>query len=120
MSRIADISKGCHMTANKGLERFDRNSAASPALAPARTLSRQGAVQIAAFFPEDVRTQLKIVAAEQRRNVQDLLAEGLNLIFAKYGKPQFSRPRRRGARPPPVKSKSQDLAVADFEAPNSS
>lgn len=52
--------------------------------------SRAGAVQIAAFFPEDVRSQLKVIAAEQRRDVQDLLAEGLNLIFVKYGKAEIA------------------------------
>ena len=81
-----------------GLERFDRNSAPPPVSASARTPadkppSRQGAVQIAAFFPEDVRTQLKILAAEQRRDVQDVLAEALNLIFVKYGKPEIA-PRK--------------------------
>ena len=86
-----------------GLAQYDRKGAppanaaqpdppASPA-APARVQrspSRVGAVQIAAFFPEDVRSQLKVVAAEQRRDVQDLLAEGLNLIFAKYGKAEIA------------------------------
>jgi hypothetical protein len=37
-----------------------------------------------------VRAQLKIVAAEQRRDIQDLLAEALNLIFVKYGKPEIA------------------------------
>ena len=88
-----------------GLAQFDRKAAPSPetpapmAAAPkaatVRPPSSQGAVQIAAFFPEDVRAQLKIVAAEQRRDVQDLLAEALNLIFVKYGKPEIA----------PVKSK---------------
>lgn len=90
-----------------GLAQFDRktNPAPEPVAVPpmggapkstsARPLSRQGAVQIAAFFPEDVRAQLKVVAAEQRRDVQDLLAEALNLIFVKYGKPEIA----------PVKSK---------------
>jgi len=90
-----------------GLAQFDRKAtpapepvAANPVTgtsksASARPPSRQGAVQIAAFFPEDVRAQLKVVAAEQRRDVQDLLAEALNLIFVKYGKPEIA----------PVKSK---------------
>ena len=90
-----------------GLAQFDGNAtpapepvAASPTTgAPkstnARPSSRQGAVQIAAFFPEDVRAQLKVIAAEQRRDVQDLLAEALNLIFVKFGKPEIA----------PVKSK---------------
>jgi hypothetical protein len=80
-----------------GLEQFDRK-ATPPSLGVARTTadkppSRQGAVQIAAFFPEEVRTQLKIVAAEQRRDIQDVLAEALNLIFVKYGKPEIA-PRK--------------------------
>jgi hypothetical protein len=89
-----------------GLAQFDRksNPAPDPVAATAtpsatkgtsRPPSRQGAVQIAAFFPEDVRSQLKVIAAEQRRDVQDLLAEALNLIFVKYGKPEIA----------PVKSK---------------
>jgi hypothetical protein len=85
-----------------GLAQFDRKAtsapeptAPSPAInapksASARPPSRLGAVQIAAFFPEDVRAQLKVIAAEQRRDVQDLLAEALNLIFVKYGKPEIA------------------------------
>jgi hypothetical protein len=78
------------------LAQFDRKAAPSPSPEPARVPkadrppSRQGAVQIAAFFPEDVRAQLKVVAAEQRRDVQDLLAEAINLIFVKYGKPEIA------------------------------
>ncbi len=93
-----------------GLAQFDRKASASPdpVAAPANTSapritsarppSRQGAVQIAAFFPEEVRAQLKVVAAEQRRDVQDLLAEALNLIFVKYGKPEIA----------PIKNKHAD------------
>lgn len=81
-----------------GLAEFDRKTAPSlpeprAAVRPPKQEkppSRQGAVQIAAFFPEDVRAQLKVVAAEQRRDVQDLLAEALNLIFVKYGKPEIA------------------------------
>jgi hypothetical protein len=91
-----------------GLQQFDRKGAVSPpstapkpvaanAPGPApravKTRSREGAVQIAAFFPEDVRTQLKVLAAEQRREVQDLMAEALNLIFVKYGKAEIA-PRK--------------------------
>lgn len=79
---------------------YDRSTSALPSHSvPAhdeiKRSSRTGAVQIAAHFPEDVRAQLKMIAAEQRRDVQDLLAEGLNLIFSKYGKPEIA-PLRRG------------------------
>lgn len=82
-----------------GLAQFDRKAEPPPQVAPMTTEkagkppSRQGAVQIAAFFPDDVRAQLKIIAAEQRRDIQDLLAEGLNLIFVKYGKAEIA-PRK--------------------------
>jgi len=84
-----------------GLEQFDRKEsvppavqAASAATAPAaRARSRKDAVQIAAFFPEEVRMQLKILAIEQRRDMQDLLAEALNMVFAKHGKPEIA-PRK--------------------------
>jgi hypothetical protein len=81
-----------------GLEQYDRKTVVPPATPNVIAIdrkgsSRQGAVQIAAFFPEQVRTQLKIVAAEQRRDIQDVLAEALNLIFVKYGKPEIA-PRK--------------------------
>jgi hypothetical protein len=46
-------------------------------------------------FPEAVRNQLKILAIElgKRRTVQDLLAEAINDLFAKYGKPEIA-PRK--------------------------
>lgn len=88
-----------------GLAQFDRKAAPPPeAVAAERTPpktgkppSRLGAVQIAAFFPEEVRSQLKVVAAEQRRDVQDLLAEALNLIFVKYGKPEIAPTKSKHA-----------------------
>ena len=83
-----------------GLEQLDRKGAAPPTT-PAlvspkgKVRSREGAVQIAAFFPEEVRTQLKMLAAEQRREIQDLLAEGLNMVFMRYGKAEIA-PRKSG------------------------
>ena len=84
-----------------GLAAFDHRRAAAPVTPAAEAAkpktgkppSRVGTVQIAAFFPEEVRAQLKMLAAEQRRDVQDLLAEGMNLVFAKYGKAEIA-PRK--------------------------
>jgi hypothetical protein len=86
-----------------GLSQFDRKTEKTAvSSAPVRDVppersklppSRVGMVQIAAFFPDDVRAQLKIIAAEQRRDMQDLIAEGLNLIFVKYGKAEIA-PRK--------------------------
>jgi antitoxin-like ribbon-helix-helix protein len=52
--------------------------------------SRASAKPITAFYPEEVRDQLKILAAEQRRSMENMLAEALNELFAKYGKPEIA------------------------------
>ena len=51
--------------------------------------SRIGQKPITAFFPEEVRIQLKMMAAEQRRSMESMIGEALNDIFAKYGKPEL-------------------------------
>ena len=40
-----------------------------------------------------VRRQLKTLAAEQERKVEDMVAEALNLLFVKYRKAEIA-PRR--------------------------
>jgi hypothetical protein len=44
--------------------------------------SRQGKAPITAFFDPAVRQQLKILAAEQNKTVEEMLARALNLLFA--------------------------------------
>lgn len=88
----------------EGIDMYDRaigpaKLAVAKAIAERKSVrksSRTGAVQIAGHFPEEVRMQLKVIAAEQRRDVQDLLAEGLNMIFAKYGRREIARVKRIG------------------------
>ncbi len=59
---------------------------ARPTAAP----SRVGLKPVTGFFPQEVRMQLKILAAEQTRSMEDMLAEALNDLFAKYGKPEIA------------------------------
>ena len=61
---------------------------------PASRPSRAGMVVVAAHFPPEVQTQLKIMAAEERTTVQVLLGEALDLLFAKRRKPQIARKSR--------------------------
>lgn len=58
--------------------------------------SREGAKPITAFFPGEVRVQLKVLAAEQDRTMENMLAEALNDLFAKYGKPEIAPIADRG------------------------
>lgn len=59
---------------------------ASGSVAP----SRIGQKPITAFFPEAVRIQLKMMAAEQSRTMESLIGEALNDLFAKHGKPEIA------------------------------
>lgn len=56
---------------------------------PSRTSSREGQKPITGFFAEDVRIQLKMMSAEQRRSMESMIGEALNDLFAKYGKPEI-------------------------------
>jgi hypothetical protein len=64
----------------------------APADRPAGSLapSRIGQKPITAFFPEAVRIQLKMMAAEQSRTMEGLIGEALNDLFAKHGKPEIA------------------------------
>jgi len=55
--------------------------------------SRRQTKAITVHFPEEVRRQLKSMAGEMGRNVDDMVAEALNLVFAKYRKPEVA-PRK--------------------------
>lgn len=52
--------------------------------------TRVGTKQIAAHFPEDVAWQLRALAVERKTTVQNLMAEALNDLFAKHGKPELA------------------------------
>lgn len=52
--------------------------------------TRVGTRQIAAHFPEDVAWQLRALAVERKTTVQNLMAEALNDLFAKHGKPEVA------------------------------
>jgi hypothetical protein len=51
---------------------------------------RGGKVSIMSWHDPAVRQQLKILAAETDKTEQKLIGEALNLLFAKYGKPQIA------------------------------
>jgi hypothetical protein len=50
-------------------------------------------VPITVHMPKSVRTQLKMIAAEQDRTVEDVVAEALNLVFAAHGRSKVA-PRK--------------------------
>lgn len=52
--------------------------------------SRVGTKAITGHFPPQVRYQLRLLAAEQDRKLEDMLAEALNRLFAAYNKPEIA------------------------------
>jgi hypothetical protein len=57
--------------------------------------SRRDTKAITVHFPEDVRRQLKSMAAQEGRSMEDMVAEALNLLFVRYRKPELA-PRKDG------------------------
>ena len=81
----------------QGLNQTRRSAAAAVAatsdLVAARagsTGSRSGRVLVGGHFASEVQRALRILAAEEGTTVQALLAEGINTVFAKRGKPEIA------------------------------
>lgn len=47
--------------------------------------SREGTVAITAHLPPEIRDRLKILAARERRTMNDMIAEALEDLFRKHG-----------------------------------
>ena len=62
-----------------------------------RQPSRVGTRPITVHFPQEVRDQLKLIALQQKKTLHNLLAEGFNDLFAKYGKPEIASSERGGS-----------------------
>lgn len=67
-----------------------------PAAAPSTTAtdphfrpSRVGKTNVTGYFPSSVKKQLRILAADRDTTIQELLAEALNDLFAKHGRPEI-------------------------------
>ena len=83
-----------------------RNAAPQPAKAAqpverkaqpqALPVSRAGKVNISAYFPPEVKASLRLVQAKRGGKVQDLLAEALNLLFARYNVPETASASEKG------------------------
>ena len=58
-----------------------------------RPSSRLGTAAITVHFPERVRRQLKAMAADEGRTMDDAIGEALNLLFARHGRPEIA-PRK--------------------------
>jgi len=58
--------------------------------APAyRTAATRAATrQVSGHFPADAVKAFRVLAADQDMDVQELLAEGMNMVFERFGRPE--------------------------------
>jgi hypothetical protein len=49
--------------------------------------TRNDTRQIGGHFKPEVSQTLRLIAVEQDKDVQEMLAEALNMLFSRYGKP---------------------------------
>ena len=52
--------------------------------------SRRGKKNISGYFAPEVHRQLRIIAAEEDKNLQEILGDALNAFFVNKGKPPIA------------------------------
>lgn len=101
---IADMMREAAGSTRAGAQAGKATSAASAELldeagiadVPPAQASRAGTKAITGHFPPQVRYQLRLLAAEQDRKMEDMLAEALNRLFAAYNKPEIAPTTTQG------------------------
>lgn len=58
--------------------------------APARAPSRRGRKAVTFYTNGEAHKQLRLLAIEQERSLQDLMVEATNALFVTYGKAQIA------------------------------
>lgn len=64
---------------------------------PRTAQTRENSRQVSGHYKPEVAQALRLLAAEQDREQQDLLAEALNMLFERYGKNSPRYPTRNAA-----------------------
>ncbi len=52
--------------------------------------SRRGKKNISGYFAPEVHRQLRVIAAEEDKNLQEVLGDALNALFEQKGKPTIA------------------------------
>jgi hypothetical protein len=77
-------------TATKGKPPAPQPMAEAKTPDPHYRPGRADKVNVTGYFPPEVKKQLRMMSAEQDKTIQQLLAEALNDMFAKYGRPEIA------------------------------
>jgi hypothetical protein len=70
-------------------------AASSPPAPESVTLQEPSLAALSRRDTKQVRRQLKSMAAEEGRSMEDMIAEALNLLFVRYRRPELA-PRKSG------------------------
>ena len=90
---LASALQSSGATVAAGLQPISDLQPADKARKEAR--SRADTVPITVHHPKEVRRQLKSMAAELDRTMDDLIAEAFNLLFTHYRKPEIAPRKNR-------------------------
>jgi len=94
MAKPNPLSQGLSQQARQAPPAVVPAEATAPAAPPKAAKpvppSRAGRVLIGGHFAPEVQTELKVLAAQERTTVQQLVAEGINSVFARRHKPQIA------------------------------
>ncbi len=77
-------------TATESAQESQAAESGASAVKSSKAPARVGKAHVGGYFSSEVRSQLKVLAAEQDKTVQQLLGEGLNLMFSSYGKAEIA------------------------------
>ena len=89
MPKLNPLSQGLNQTRRAAVAVVGANVDVAAAR-PGGAGSRTGRVLVGGHFASEVQRALRILAAEEGTTVQALLAEGINTVFAKRGKPEIA------------------------------
>ena len=87
---LKDLARGPAASASSPVTALASGSQTEPPISgPAyRTAqTRSDTRQVSGHFKVEVSQTLKLIAVEQDRDIQEILAEALNMVFERYGKP---------------------------------
>lgn len=96
MSKLANLQNALDKTRVSAVN-DERQTAPREVAKPqgaARQANRVGRVNIAAWLHPDFKRSLRLVQARRGGNIQEILEEALNDVFAKYDVPQVTDPNQ--------------------------
>jgi hypothetical protein len=96
--KAADLRNAMQASAKSAASQAQTPIESATLATPAKTYPenphyRPGRAQmsnVTGYFPPAVKKQLRMLAAERETTIQALLAEAMNDLFAKYGKPEIA------------------------------